>query len=141
MTARHVSALLATGCSSMRMIILEYRYSGGSHAYLTTRWTSIGRWWLAWVSGARWWVLGSSKAANTTTATSALSREMPNKGTPETAETHIEKRLKRLWVRIGQTLKWLRWTNIGLWWLLWVNGTRWWVLVEQGRQCGMFGRI
>ena len=57
------------------------------------RWTSVGRWRLAWVSGARRWVLGSNKAANTTTATSALSRETPTKETPETAETHVEKRL------------------------------------------------
>jgi hypothetical protein len=32
----------------------------------------------------------------TATATSALSRETPTKETPETAETHVEKRLKRL---------------------------------------------
>ena len=32
----------------------------------------------------------------TVTATSALSRETPTKETPETAETHVEKRLKRL---------------------------------------------
>jgi hypothetical protein len=58
----------------------------------------------------------------------ALSRETRIKETPETAETHVEKRLKWLWVRIGETLKRLRWTNIGRWWLAWVSGTRWWVL-------------
>ena len=60
----------------------------------------------------------------TATATSALSRETPTKETPETAETHIEKRLKRLWVRIGETLKWLRSTSAGRWWLIWVSGDR-----------------
>ena len=30
--------------------------------------------------------------------------------TPEMPETHVEKRLKRLWVRIGEALKRLRWT-------------------------------
>jgi hypothetical protein len=73
-------------------------------------------------------VLGSSKAANTTTATSALSRETPTKETPKTAETHEEKRLKRLLVRIGETLKRLRWTSVGRWWLAWVSGARRWVL-------------
>ena len=60
----------------------------------------------------------------TVTATSALSRETPTKETPETAEMHIEKRLKRLWVRIGETLKRLRSTNAGRWWLVWVSGGR-----------------
>jgi hypothetical protein len=92
------------------------------------RWTTVGRWWLAWVSGAWWWVLGSSKAANTTTATSALSRETPTKETPRTAETHIEKRLKRLWVRIRETWKRLSWTTVGRWWLAWFSGARRWVL-------------
>ena len=55
------------------------------------RWISVGWWWLAWLSGARWRVLGSSKAANTTTVTSVSSRETPTKETPETAETHIER--------------------------------------------------
>ena len=64
----------------------------------------------------------------TATATSALSRETPTKETPETAETHVEKRLKRLWVRIGETLKRLRWTSVGHWWLAWVSGARCWVL-------------
>ena len=41
----------------------------------------------------------------TVTATSALSRETPTKETPTTAEMHIENRLKRLCVRIGETLK------------------------------------
>jgi hypothetical protein len=41
----------------------------------------------------------------TATATLALSGETPTKETPETAETHVEKHLKRLWVMIGETLK------------------------------------
>jgi hypothetical protein len=61
-------------------------------------------------------------------ATSALSGEMPTKETPETAEMHVEKRLKRLWVRIGETLKRLRSTSAGRWWLVWVSGGRKWVL-------------
>jgi hypothetical protein len=92
------------------------------------RWTSVGRWWLAWVGGARRWVLRSSKATATTTATSALSRETPTKETPGTAEIHVGKRLKWLWVRIGETLKRLRWTSVGRWWLAWVGGARRWVL-------------
>jgi hypothetical protein len=60
----------------------------------------------------------------TVTATSALRRETPTKETPETAETHVEKRLKRLWVRIGETLKRLRLTSAGRWWLVWVSGGR-----------------
>ena len=64
----------------------------------------------------------------TAIGTSALSRETPTKATPETAETHIEKRLKRLWVRIGETLKRLRSTSAGRWWLVWVSGGRKWVL-------------
>ena len=63
----------------------------------------------------------------TTIATSALSRETSTKETPETAEMHVEKRLKRLWVSIGETLKRLRSTNAGRWWLLWVSGGRKWV--------------
>jgi hypothetical protein len=49
----------------------------------------------------------------TATATSALSRETPTKEMSETPETHIEKRLHRLRVRIGETLKRLRWTSVG----------------------------
>jgi hypothetical protein len=64
----------------------------------------------------------------TVTATSALSRETPTTETPETAETHVENYLKRLWVRIGETLKRLRSTSAGRWWLLWVSGGRKWVL-------------
>ena len=64
----------------------------------------------------------------TVTATSALSRETPTKETPETAETHVEKRLKRLWVRTGETMKRLRSTSAGRWWLVWVSGGRKWVL-------------
>ena len=62
------------------------------------------------------------------TATSALSRETPTKETPEMARTHVEKRLKRLWARIGETLKRLNSTSAGLWWLVWVGGGRKWVL-------------
>jgi hypothetical protein len=73
----------------------------------------------------------------TATATSALSRETPTKETAEMAETHVtaemaethvEIRLKRLWVRIGETLKQLRSTSAGRWWLVWVSGGRKWVL-------------
>ena len=64
----------------------------------------------------------------TATATSALNREMPTRKTPETAETHVEKRLKRLWVRTGETMKRLRSTSAGRWWLVWVSGGRTWVL-------------
>ena len=61
-------------------------------------------------------------------ATSALSRETPIKETPETAETYVEKRLKRLWVRIGETLKRLKSTRAGQRWLVWVSSGRKWVL-------------
>ena len=44
------------------------------------------------------------------------------------AEMHVEKRLKRLWVSIGETLKRLTSTNAGRWWLVWVSGGRKWVL-------------
>jgi hypothetical protein len=64
----------------------------------------------------------------TATATLALSRETPSKETPETAETHVEKRLKRSWVSIGETLKRLRSICAGRWWLVWVSGSRKWVL-------------
>jgi hypothetical protein len=57
-----------------------------------------------------------------------ISREMHTKETPGTAESHLEKRLKRLWVRIGENLKRLRCTSVGRWWLAWVSGARWWVL-------------
>ena len=53
---------------------------------------------------------------------------MSPKETPETAETHVEKRLKRLWVRIGETSKRLRSISAGRWWLVWVSGGRKWVL-------------
>ena len=56
---------------------------------------------------------------------STYSGETPTKETPEMAETFIEKRLKRLWVRIRKTLKRLRWTSVGRWWLAWVSGARW----------------
>ena len=62
------------------------------------------------------------------TATSALSRETPTKEKPETAETHVEKRIERLLVRIGETLKRLRSTSVGRWWLVWVSAGRKWVL-------------
>jgi hypothetical protein len=64
----------------------------------------------------------------TVTATSAHSRETHTKETPETAETHVENRLKQLWVRIGETLKRLRSASAGRWWLVWVSGGRKWVL-------------
>ena len=64
----------------------------------------------------------------TATATSALSRETPTKETPETAETHVEKRLKRLWVTPETAMKRLRSTSAGSWWLVWVSGGREWVL-------------
>ena len=64
----------------------------------------------------------------TATVTSTLSRETPTKETLETAGIHVEKYLKRLWVRIGETLKRLRSTNAGRWWLVWVSGGRKWVL-------------
>jgi hypothetical protein len=64
----------------------------------------------------------------TATATSALDRETHTKETPETAETHVEKRPKRLWVRIGETLKRVCSTSVGRWWLVWVSGGRKWVL-------------
>jgi hypothetical protein len=41
----------------------------------------------------------------TAAATTALNLETPTKETPKTADMHVEKRLKRLWVRIGDTLK------------------------------------
>jgi hypothetical protein len=62
------------------------------------------------------------------TATSALSRERPTKGTPETAETHVEERLNRMLMRMGETLKRLRWTSVGRWWLAWVSSARRWML-------------
>jgi hypothetical protein len=62
----------------------------------------------------------------TVAATSALI----SRGTPiqETPKTHVEKRMKRLWVRIAETLKRLRWNSVGRWWLACVSGARWWVL-------------
>jgi hypothetical protein len=57
--------------------------------------------------------------------------------------THVQKGLKRLLVRIGETLKRLMSTSVGQWWLVWISGAQQWVLrgVEQGRQCGQFGHI
>jgi hypothetical protein len=43
-------------------------------------------------------------------------------------ETHVEKCLKRLWVRIGEILKRLRSTSAGRWRLVWVSGGWKWVL-------------
>ena len=60
---------------------------------------------------------------NTTTATSALSRETHTKETPKTPGTYVQKRLKRLLVGIGQTLKRLMPTTV-----VWVSGTQQWVL-------------
>jgi hypothetical protein len=64
----------------------------------------------------------------TATVTLILSRETPTKETSETHKTHVQERLKRLWVMIGENLKRLRWTNVGRWWLAWVSGARRWVL-------------
>jgi hypothetical protein len=70
----------------------------------------------------------------TATATSALSRETATctKETPETPGTHVKERLKRLCVRIGETMKRLRSTSVVRWWLVhvlvWVHGGRQWVL-------------
>jgi hypothetical protein len=63
----------------------------------------------------------------TVIAASALSRETPTKETPKAAETHVEERMKQLWVRIGEAVKWLRSINAGRRWLVWVNGGRKWV--------------
>ena len=60
----------------------------------------------------------------TVTATSALSIETLTRETPEMAETHEEKRLKRLWVRTEETMKRLRSTSAGRRWLVWVSGGR-----------------
>jgi hypothetical protein len=59
----------------------------------------------------------------TATATLALRRETPTKETPETAETHIEERLKRLRNAKETPEKRMRLTNAGRWWLAWVTGT------------------
>jgi hypothetical protein len=40
----------------------------------------------------------------------------------ERLEKRLEERLRRLWVRIGETLKRLRWTSVGGWWLAWFSG-------------------
>jgi hypothetical protein len=61
----------------------------------------------------------------TATATSALNRGPPTKETLEMPEMHVEKRLKWLWVRIGETLRRPRSTNAGRWWLVWVSGRKW----------------
>ena len=39
----------------------------------------------------------------------------------EQLEKRLEERLKRLWVRIGENLKRLRWPS-GRWWLAWASG-------------------
>ena len=56
---------------------------------------------------------------NTTTATPVLSRETHTKETPKTPGTHVQKRLKRLLVGIGQTLKRLMSTTV-----VWVSGAQ-----------------
>ena len=78
----------------------------------------------------------------TTTTTSALGRETPTKETPERPEMYVQIRLKRLLVRIGETLKrlevyqcWSVVADMGQWWSAVDAG------VQQGRQCGLFGRI
>jgi hypothetical protein len=62
------------------------------------------------------------------TVTSAVSRGTSTEETPETVETHVEKRLKLLWVRIRETLKRLRSTSAGEWWLVRVIGGQKWVV-------------
>ena len=89
-----------------------------------------------------------SKAKNATRTTSqrrsrassscawTASRTTGRSEIPKTAETHVEERPKRLWVRVGEIMKRLRWTSVGRWWLAWVSGARRWVLarVAQGHQ-------
>ena len=62
------------------------------------------------------------------TTTTAPSRKTHTKETPKTPGTHVQKRLKRLLVRIGETLKRLMSTSVGQWWLVWVSGAQQWVL-------------
>jgi hypothetical protein len=69
----------------------------------------------------------AASGLTTVTAASALSRETPTKKTPKTAETHVEERLKRLWVRIGD-YETAEVDQCGRWWLVWVSGGRKWVL-------------
>jgi hypothetical protein len=64
----------------------------------------------------------------TATAMSALSRETPTKETPETAETHVEKRLQTPEKRLKTPEERLRSTSASRWWLVWVSGGRKWVL-------------
>ena len=65
----------------------------------------------------------------TTTAASALtSRETYTKETPKTRGTHVQKCLKRLLVRIGETLKWLMSTSVGQWWVVRISGAQQWVM-------------
>jgi hypothetical protein len=71
----------------------------------------------------RWYM---TSGLTTATATPALNRETPTKDTHETHETHVENRLKRMLVRIEETLKRLRSTGVGQWWLVWVSGGRQW---------------
>ena len=65
---------------------------------------------------------------------------------PETPGTHVQERLKRLLVRIGETLKQLRSGSVGGWWLVWVSGAWLWIWamgsskVANG-EWAMFGRI
>jgi hypothetical protein len=42
---------------------------------------------------------------------------------------YVEKRIKLLWVRIGENLKRLRSISAGRWWPAWVSGGRKWVLL------------
>jgi hypothetical protein len=64
----------------------------------------------------------------TAAATSAPSRETHTEETPETAEMHVEKRLKRLSNAWKTPEKRLRSTSAGRWWLVWVSGGWKWVL-------------
>jgi hypothetical protein len=54
--------------------------------------------------------------------------ETPTKETSETAETHVEKRLKHMSNAWNTPEKRLSSTTAGRWWLVWVSGGRKWVL-------------
>ena len=78
----------------------------------------------------------------TATATSALSRETSTKEMPETAETYVEKHLKRLW---GEDQRDFETAEVDQYWSVVAGMGQWWSEVgggvEQGRQCGLCGRI
>ena len=66
---------------------------------------------------------------------------MPTKETPETAETHVEKRLKRL----GEDRRDYETAEVDQCWSVVASMGQWCSVlgarVEHGRQCGMLGRI